>query len=55
MLKARIAFGQNVTKNVAFRKVQLKSLIRFLDENKQSLIEALHKDIRKVWRLKNNV
>lgn len=45
--RARNAFASGKTKDVFFRKSQLKSLDKMLVENQKVLIEAVHKDLRK--------
>ena len=40
-------FGLNKTKDLAFRKRQLKKLLNLLKANEQKLYEAIHKDFRK--------
>ncbi|KAJ8969206.1 hypothetical protein NQ317_012669 [Molorchus minor] len=45
--RTRRVFRSNRTKPVAFRKDQLRGLLRFLEEREEELCEALHKDLRK--------
>ncbi|XP_074596638.1 aldehyde dehydrogenase type III isoform X2 [Brevipalpus obovatus] len=47
LARARKAFSSNVTKDVAFRKKQLKSLRSMLIENEQLMVDALVSDLRK--------
>jgi len=44
---AREAFNSGVTKDVEFRKRNLRGLLRFYQENTAELQEVLHKDLRK--------
>ncbi|RWS25921.1 Aldehyde dehydrogenase family 3 member B1-like protein [Leptotrombidium deliense] len=45
--RARSAFNSNVTKNVEFRKEQLKALRRLLVENENVFVDALKQDLKK--------
>lgn len=47
LARARKAFSSNVTKDIAFRKKQLKSLRSMLVENEQLMVDALMSDLRK--------
>jgi len=44
---ARRAFSNGTTKNIEFRRHQLKQLYRLLDENEQQFVEALKLDLKK--------
>lgn len=46
--KAREAFRSGRTRDVKFRKKQLKALQRMYDENEEAICAALAKDLRKV-------
>ncbi|KAL0095335.1 Aldehyde/histidinol dehydrogenase [Phycomyces blakesleeanus] len=43
----RQQFNTGITKNITFRKQQLKNLIRFAEENSEAIEAALWKDLRK--------
>ncbi|XP_037069044.1 aldehyde dehydrogenase family 3 member B1-like isoform X1 [Pollicipes pollicipes] len=45
--ETREAYNSGLTRDVEFRKQNLRGLLRFYDENKEQLIEVLHKDLRK--------
>lgn len=45
--KARKAFESRVTRDLAWRKEQLRQFYYLVDDNKQRWIDALHKDMRK--------
>lgn len=45
--KLRTTFASGRTRNVEWRVQQLKQLARFLEENREEIIEALDKDLRK--------
>ncbi|CAO3675905.1 unnamed protein product [Rhizopus stolonifer] len=45
--EVKAAFRSGITKDLAFRKNQLKKLQLFIEENKDSLAEAIHKDLRR--------
>ena len=45
--KARRAFASGRTRDVAFRKAQLRAIIRMMEENSKLICDALHKDLRK--------
>lgn len=45
--RARDAFNRGVTRPIAWRKKQLKNLLRMYEENKSAMVEALHKDLRR--------
>lgn len=47
LTRARKAFSSHTTRDVAFRKKQLRSLDSMLVENKELVIDALKKDLRK--------
>lgn len=47
LIRARDAFGRNVTRNVDFRIGQLKQLRKCIDENYDKLVGALKDDFRK--------
>lgn len=44
---AKAAFRSGKTKPLKYRKEQLKALLRFLEECRQDIEEAIHKDLRK--------
>jgi len=44
---AREAFASGITKNVAFRRHQLKQLYKLLEENEAKFVEALRIDLKK--------
>jgi hypothetical protein len=44
---ARDAFNKGFTKNVKHRMKHLKSFKKFLDENEESIVQAMHEDLRK--------
>ncbi|KAH0822507.1 hypothetical protein GEV33_000284 [Tenebrio molitor] len=44
---ARDAFNKGFTKNVTHRMKYLKSFKKFLDENEESIVQAMHEDLRK--------
>jgi hypothetical protein len=44
---ARDAFNKGFTKNVTHRMKYLKSFKKFLDENEDSIVQAMHEDLRK--------
>lgn len=43
----RTSFASGKTRNVIFREKQLKALLRLIDENRNEILEALAKDLRK--------
>lgn len=43
----RTSFNQGISSPIAFRKQQLRSLQKFLNENEPALIDALYQDIHK--------
>lgn len=45
--KARCAFASGITKNIIFRREQLKQLYKLLDDNEAEFVEALKKDLEK--------
>ncbi|XP_061721141.1 aldehyde dehydrogenase, dimeric NADP-preferring isoform X2 [Cydia pomonella] len=45
--RARDTFARGVTKPLAWRKQQLKNLLRMYEENYNAMVEALHKDLRR--------
>lgn len=45
--KARDAFNRGVTKPIEWRRKQLQSLLRMYEENRNAMIDALHKDLRR--------
>ena len=45
--KLRQTFASGKTKNVEFRKNQLKALFNFLSENESLIVSALNEDLRK--------
>lgn len=45
--KAREAFQSGKTKSLDFREKQLKCLLKMYEENRQAMIDALYKDLRK--------
>lgn len=44
---ARCAFASGTTKNIFFRKEQLKQLYKLLEENEHDFVEALRSDLKK--------
>ncbi|CAB3229016.1 unnamed protein product [Arctia plantaginis] len=44
---ARDAFNRGVTRPIEWRRKQLNSLLRMYEENRNAMIEALHKDLRR--------
>ena len=46
-----MAFFRNVTKSYEFRVSQLKALFQLVDENQDTLVNALKEDFRKVCPL----
>ena len=47
MSKVRAAFNSGKTKDVTFRKTQLKAMKKMLDENESLIEKALIRDLRK--------
>ncbi|CAH0590430.1 unnamed protein product [Chrysodeixis includens] len=45
--KARDTFNRGVTRPIEWRRQQLKNLLRMYEENKNAMIEALRKDLRR--------
>lgn len=45
--RARTVFASGVTKNLLFRREQLKRLYKLLDENEAEFVEALRSDLKK--------
>ena len=45
--KLRQSFASGKTKDIGFRKNQLKSLLRFVSENESLIVSALNEDLRK--------
>jgi len=46
--RLRISFNSHKTKPVEYRIAQLKSLMKLLEDNKESILKALHKDLQRV-------
>lgn len=44
---ARCAFASGITKNIIFRREQLKQLYKLLDDNEAEFVEALRSDLKK--------
>ena len=42
-------FATHKTKDVSFRKQQLRNVMKFIEENKERILKALFTDLRKVW------
>ena len=49
--EAREAYNAGVTRDLEFRKRNLRGLLKFYSENRQQLVDVLHKDLRKVRTL----
>ena len=47
VVEARLAFRSGRTRNVDFRRKQLKNLFRMVEENEPLLVQALYKDLKK--------
>lgn len=47
LAKARSAFASGITKNLLFRREQLKQLYKLLDDNESQFVEALKSDLKK--------
>ncbi|XP_043241338.1 aldehyde dehydrogenase, dimeric NADP-preferring-like isoform X6 [Amphibalanus amphitrite] len=45
--QAREAYNDGVTRDLEFRKRNLRGLLKFYNENRQQLVDVLHKDLRK--------
>lgn len=45
--KSRQSFASGKTKDIEYRKQQLKALYRFLEENESLIVSALNEDLRK--------
>lgn len=50
--KLRDTYRTGRTKDVEFRREQLRNLLRLMDENEEEILEAVHKDLHKVGLLK---
>lgn len=50
--KLRDTYRTGRTKDVEFRREQLRNLLRLMDENEEEILEAVHKDLRKVGLFK---
>lgn len=50
--KLRETYRTGRTKDVEFRREQLRNLLRLMDENEEEILEAVHKDLRKVGLFK---
>jgi len=50
---ARKAFNSGKTQSLSFRLAQLKQMLKMMDENKERIVEALNRDMRKT-RLEGN-
>ena len=50
--KLRDTYRTGKTKDVEFRREQLRNLLRLMDENEEEILEAVHKDLRKVGLFK---
>lgn len=46
--KLRDTYRTGRTKDVEFRREQLRNLLRLMDENEEEILEAVHKDLHKV-------
>ena len=45
------SFRSGKTRDVEYRKDQLRELLRLMEENEDAIAEALAKDMHKVWLL----
>lgn len=50
--KLRDTYRTGRTKDVEFRREQLRNLLRLMDENEEEILEAVHKDLHKVGLFK---
>ena len=49
--KLKDSFRSGKTRDVEYRKDQLRELLRLMEENEDAIAEALAKDMHKVWLL----
>ena len=49
--KLKESFRSGKTRDVEYRKDQLRELLRLMEENEDAIAEALAKDMHKVWPL----
>lgn len=52
--KLRDTYRTGRTKDVEFRREQLRNLLRLMDENEEEILEAVHKDLHKVGLFKRH-